>query len=86
MPDLAMDENDGFGWDDAGRTVLNFVPVIGSGLDIYEGARDGNWVQFGIGLGGLALDVTTLGTVTIAKGARKNNGRRRLTNYRKRRG
>lgn len=71
MPDLAMDENDGFGWDDAGRTVLNFVPVIGSGLDIYEGARDGNWVQFGIGLGGLALDVTTLGTVTIAKGAAK---------------
>lgn len=56
---------------DAGRIVVGFVPIVGSGLDIYEGVRDGNYVQFGIGIGGLALDVATLGTGSIIKGGVK---------------
>ncbi len=50
------------------------MPVVGSGLDIYEGARDGNWVQFGIGIGGLALDVATLGAGSVIKGGIKTIG------------
>lgn len=74
MPDLAMDENE-FDWGDfaakAGRFSLNFVPGVGSGLDIYEGIRDGNKVQVILGIGGLALDIATLGSASVAKGAIK---------------
>lgn len=63
-----------FSWGDAGRIGVGFVPIVGSGLDIYEGARDGNWVQFGIGVGGLALDVATLGAGSILKGGVKTIG------------
>lgn len=63
-----------FSWGDAGRIGVGFIPVVGSGLDIYEGARDGNWVQFGIGVGGLALDVATLGAGSILKGGVKTIG------------
>ncbi|MBB4807950.1 RHS repeat-associated protein [Chryseobacterium defluvii] len=56
---------------EAVRFGLGFVPGVGSGLDIYEGARDGNWVQFGLGIGGLALDVATLGAGSIIAGGAK---------------
>lgn len=59
---------------DTGRTVIGFVPFVGSGLDIYEGYRNGNWVQFGIGIGGLALDVATLGSGSLIKGGVKAIG------------
>lgn len=59
---------------DAGRMGANFIPIVGSGLDIYEGARDGNWVQFGFGVGGMVLDVATLGTGSIIKGGVKTIG------------
>lgn len=74
MPDLAIDENE-FDWGDfaakAGRFSLNFVPGVGSGVDIYEGIRDGNKVQVILGIGGLALDIATLGSASVAKGAIK---------------
>ena len=34
----------GFTLGDTGRMGASFIPIVGSGLDIYEGARDGNWV------------------------------------------
>lgn len=64
----------GFSWGDAARVGAGFVPVLGSGLDIYEGIRDGNWVQLGVGVGGLALDVATLGAGSIIKGGVKTIG------------
>jgi len=64
----------GFSWADAGRIGVGFIPVVGSGLDIYEGIRDGNWVQTGIGVGGLALDIATLGAGSIIKGSVKTIG------------
>ncbi len=64
----------GFSLGEAARFGANFVPIVGSGLDIYEGARDGNWVQFGLGVGGLALDVATLGAGSIIKGGIKTIG------------
>lgn len=63
-----------FSWGDAGRIGVGFIPVVGSGLDIYEGIRDGNWVQTGIGVGGLALDIATLGAGSIIKGSVKTIG------------
>jgi RHS repeat-associated protein len=59
---------------DAVRTGAGFVPIVGSGLDMYEGARDGNWVQFGFGVGGLALDIATLGAGSVIKGGVKTLG------------
>ncbi len=59
---------------DAARMGANFIPIVGSGLDIYEGARDGNWVQFGFGVGGMILDVATLGTGSLIKGGVKAIG------------
>ncbi|RKT01463.1 DUF6443 domain-containing protein [Chryseobacterium defluvii] len=64
----------GFGWGDAARVGVSFVPFVGSGLDIYEGARDGNWLQFGFGIGGMALDIVTLGSGSIVKGGVKTIG------------
>ncbi|WP_223560405.1 DUF6443 domain-containing protein [Chryseobacterium lathyri] len=63
-----------FSWGDAARIGVGFIPVVGSGLDIYEGIRDGNWVQTGIGVGGLALDIATLGAGSIIKGSVKTIG------------
>ncbi|WPO81852.1 hypothetical protein SD427_13870 [Chryseobacterium sp. JJR-5R] len=68
------DNSNGFSLGDAGRIAVGFIPVVGSGLDIYEGVRDGNCVQFGIGIGGLALDVVTFGTDSIIKGGVKAIG------------
>jgi len=64
----------GFSLGETARFGAGFVPILGSGLDIYEGARDGNWVQFGFGVGGLALDVVTLGSGSIIKGGIKTIG------------
>ena len=72
--DNKTDASGSFNWSDAGRTAVGFVPVVGSGFDIYEGARDGNWVQFGFGVGGLVLDVATLGSGSIIKGGVKTLG------------
>ncbi len=58
----------------AARFGAGFVPFLGSGLDIYEGYRDGNWVQFGIGIGGLVLDGVSLGTASVIKGGVKSLG------------
>ncbi len=52
-------------------TVLDFVPFVGSAKDIYKGARDGDWLTLGIGVGGLIVDVATLGAGSIVKGAVK---------------
>ncbi|MDQ0067702.1 DUF6443 domain-containing protein [Chryseobacterium lathyri] len=64
----------GISWGDAARVGVGFVPIVGSGLDIYEGIRDGNWVQAGIGVGGLALDIATLGAGSVIKGGVKAIG------------
>ena len=73
-PATSSPANGGFGWGDAGRTAVGFVPFVGSGLDIYEGARDGNWMMLGIGVAGLALDVATMGSGSLIKGGVKAIG------------
>jgi RHS repeat-associated protein len=42
-------------------TVAENAPFVGSGLEIYKGARDGNWKQAGFGIFMLGLDVFTAG-------------------------
>jgi len=61
---------------DAARLGIGFVPFVGSGLDIDEGARDGNWVQFGFGIGGMAIDIATMGAGSLVKGSIKTIGTR----------
>lgn len=41
--------------------VIDFIPFIGSGRDIYRGIRDGDMVTLGIGIVGLAIDIGTAG-------------------------
>jgi hypothetical protein len=53
------------------RTGADFVPFVGSGLDIYEGIRDGDGWQVAMGAGFLVLDVATLGSSSLVKGAVK---------------
>jgi len=76
QPDLDQETSDPGVFDsEVGQAVrfgLGFVPGVGSGLDIYEGARDGNWVQLGLGVAGLALDVATLGTGSVIAGGAKS--------------
>lgn len=47
------------------------MPVVGSALDIYEGIQSGDNWQVALGVGGLILDVVTLGSSSIIKGAIK---------------
>jgi hypothetical protein len=54
-----------------GRTLLDFVPFAGGIADVYEGARDGDLAQVGMGVLTLAFDIFTLGGSSIAKGAAK---------------
>jgi RHS repeat-associated protein len=56
---------------DVADVVTDFIPVVGSAKDIYQGFRDGNWWQAAAGIGGLVLDVATLGTSSIVKGVIK---------------
>ena len=58
----------------AARMAVGMMPYAGGILDMYEGARDGNWVQFGIGIGSLALDVAMPGSGTLIKGGVKAIG------------
>jgi hypothetical protein len=51
--------------------VTDALPFVGSTKDIYRGARDGDWLQLGLGIVGLAADVFTLGGASVAKGAVK---------------
>lgn len=59
-------------WKDVARTTAGFTPFLGSGLDIYEGIRDGNGWQVAGGIGGFILDVSTMGVggVVIKGGAK----------------
>ena len=56
---------------DVARTTADFIPIVGSGLDIYEGLRDGNGWQVAAGVGFLVLDIATLGGSSIVKGTLK---------------
>jgi hypothetical protein len=60
-----------FGVKDVLRTGADFIPIVGSGLDIYEGIRDGNGLQALAGVGFLIVDVATLGSGSLVKGAVK---------------
>ena len=66
-------ENGGLGITagDVADTVTDFIPIVGSAKDIYQGFRDGNWWQAAAGIGGLVLDVATLGSASLVKGAIK---------------
>lgn len=41
--------------------VVDFIPFVGSGRDIYRGIRDGDMTTLGIGVVGMALDIGTAG-------------------------
>ena len=57
--------------DPNGRTDTDFwdyVPLVGSGRDIYQGAKNGNYTQLGIGVIGLIIDIGTGGEGSVEKG------------------
>ncbi len=60
---------------DAVNFGLDFVPFVGSGKDIYEGARDSDWLQLGSGIVGLGIDFATAGTGGLLKGGIKAAGK-----------
>ena len=63
-------------------TVLDFVPIVGGGKDIYQGIQDGNGWMVALGVGSIILDVGTLGGSSIVKGLAKTGikaGGRSLT-------
>jgi TP901 family phage tail tape measure protein len=65
------------------RTLADFIPFVGSGLDIGEGLTDiltgkgslKGLGKIGMGLGFGALDLLTLGGASLAKGAVKTGGK-----------
>ncbi|WP_430967313.1 RHS repeat-associated core domain-containing protein [Spongiimicrobium sp. 2-473A-2-J] len=65
--------NDGFGItaEDVVDTALDFVPIAGGINDIRKGIRDGNGWQVALGAGFIVLDVFTLGSASLIKGAVK---------------
>ncbi len=54
--------------DPDGEDWLDFVPIIGSGRDLLEGIREGDWGKIAMGAGGLLLDITSGGTGSLVKG------------------
>ena len=66
--------NESASFEGAARMAVGMMPYAGGILDMYEGARDGNWVQFGIGAGSLALDVALPGSGSLIKGGVKAIG------------
>ncbi|WP_333694373.1 RHS repeat domain-containing protein [Flavobacterium sp.] len=51
--------------------VTDFIPIVGSVKDIYNGFDKGDGWQVAMGVGFLIVDVATLGSGTIVKGAVK---------------
>ena len=66
--------------DPDGESWVDFIPFVGSGRDLIQGIREGDWVMIGIGVGGLILDCTTFGTGTIVKGIAKGGLKSALRN------
>jgi hypothetical protein len=56
---------------DGVRAAADILPIVGSVWDINDGIRDGNGWQVAMGVGFLALDVATLGSGSLVKGALK---------------
>jgi|GEM_PF-2275697 hypothetical protein len=54
----------------AGDIALGFVP-FSSTIDMYKGARDGNWGQFAMGAAFVTFDALTLGTGSLVEGGIK---------------
>ncbi len=72
IPDSGLG-NSSFGIkaEDVLDTTLDFVPIAGGIKDIYKGIRDGDGWQVAMGAGSLVLDVLTLGSASLVKGAVK---------------
>ncbi|WP_422858990.1 RHS repeat-associated core domain-containing protein [Flagellimonas sp. S174] len=70
---FAEPESQGFNItaEDVIDTTLDFIPIVGGAKDIYKGIRDGNGWQVALGVGSLALDIFTLGSASVVKGAVK---------------
>jgi hypothetical protein len=58
--------------DPDGRDIWDFVPLVGSGRDIFNGIKNGDNVTLAIGVVGLVTDVATLGESSIEKGIIKS--------------
>ena len=53
------------------KTVVGFVPIVGSVMDIVEGVANGDGKLVALGLAGLVLDAVTLGGASFVKGGIK---------------
>ena len=58
--------------DPDGNDIVDFVPVVGSGRDVYQGFRDGNGLLVASGIVFLGVDIFTMGSGSLAKGVIKN--------------
>ena len=77
LEDGTSGQDDGFAitGEDVLDTTLDFIPIVGSGKDIYKGIRDGDGWQVAMGVGFLILDVATLGGSSMVKGAIKTGAK-----------
>jgi RHS repeat-associated protein len=74
-PETPTPEDDSSALETAADVVTDFIPFVGSGKDLYRGIRDGDGWGIAFGIGGLALDVFTLGSGSIVKGAAKTGAK-----------
>jgi hypothetical protein len=58
--------------DPDGRDIWDFVPLVGSGRDIFNGIKNGDNATLAIGVVGLVADVATLGESSIEEGIIKS--------------
>tara|TARA_R110002124_G_scaffold287024_2_gene469952 strand:- start:1589 stop:2566 length:978 start_codon:yes stop_codon:yes gene_type:complete len=64
-------------------TALDFVPIAGGAKDIYQGIRDGDGWQVALGAGSIVLDIFTLGSASLVKGAVKTGIKQGVKAYAK---
>jgi|GEM_PF-1362872 hypothetical protein len=58
--------------DPDGNDIVDFVPVVDSGRDVYQGFRDGNGLSVASGIVFLDVDIFTMCSGSLAKGVIKN--------------
>ena len=58
--------------DPDGNDLVDFVPVVGSGRDVYQGFSEGNGLLVASGIVFLGVDIFTMGSGSLVKGAIKN--------------
>jgi hypothetical protein len=80
LPNILQNQASQSALDSSIDMAIDFVPIVGSGRDIYRGIENEDYLLLAIGVGGLVLDIVTLGGSSLIKGTVKTIAKKGIKN------